>query len=287
MPRSVQEIQNDIAKVKAEIALKNKYMNGYSAPTSNRGWGAYFQGDKSVHQKALDDQTAWARALQQQEFQAAEADANRKLQEKIAEMNRQNTSMDKMDENMLMRNKAATKFNYAQKALEAAIKSGDAQEINKANMDLALAQHELDYYNKRTGFTDNTTNVNKAEETGNSETPEDKSAEEPVKTDVKVTEWKGIKTIKTDKEKADLENEIKLNPNFNQDPKLQDALNHIQSIVTDETKERNKKERAAKIKATITEWVNNPDPNKAIPEGFEPDWVDGKPTIRPIKDTKK
>ena len=283
MPRSVQEIQNDIAKVKAEIALKNKYMNGYSAPTSNRGWGAYFQGDKTVHQKALDDQTAWARALQQQEFQAAEAEENRKLQEKIAEMNRQNTSMDKMDENMHMRNKAATKYSYAQKALEAAIKSGDAQEINKANMDLALAQHDLDYYNKRTGFTGNASNDNKAEETGNSETPE---AKPQVKTEVNVTKWKGIKSIKTDKEKADIENEIKSHPNFDQDETLMDALNHIQSIVTDETKERNKKERAAKIKATITEWENNPDPNKPIPEGFEPDWVDGKPTIRP-KDTKK
>lgn len=88
MPRSIEEIQNDIAKVKAEIALKNKYMNGYSAPTSNRGWGAYFQGDRSVHQKALDEQTAWARALQQQEFQAAEADANRRLQESEGEANR-------------------------------------------------------------------------------------------------------------------------------------------------------------------------------------------------------
>jgi hypothetical protein len=98
MPRSVQEIQNDIAKVKAEIALKNKYMNGYSAPTSNRGWGAYFQGDKSVHQKALDDQTAWARALQQQEFQAAEAEENRKLQEKIASMNKGAAAEDRQNE---------------------------------------------------------------------------------------------------------------------------------------------------------------------------------------------
>ena len=90
MPRSIEEIQNDIAKVKAEIALKNKYMNGYSAPTSNRGWGAYFQGDKSVHQKALDEQTAWARALQQQEFQAAQAEENRRLQAAEAEANRKN-----------------------------------------------------------------------------------------------------------------------------------------------------------------------------------------------------
>lgn len=90
MPRSIEEIQNDIAKVKAEIALKNKYMNDYSAPTSNRGWGAYFQGDKTVHQKALDDQTAWARALQQQEFQAAEAQKNRDLQQAEADLNRKN-----------------------------------------------------------------------------------------------------------------------------------------------------------------------------------------------------
>lgn len=109
MPRSVQEIQNDIAKVKAEIALNNKYMNGYSAPTSNRGWGAYFQGDKSVHQKALDEQTAWARALQQQEFQAAEAQKNRdlqqaegylnrKMQEKIAGMNKTAAAEDRQNE---------------------------------------------------------------------------------------------------------------------------------------------------------------------------------------------
>lgn len=109
MPRSVEEIQNDIVKVKAEIALKNKYMNGYSAPTSNRGWGAYFQGDKSVHQKALDDQTAWARALQQQEFQAAQADENRRLQaaegeanrkmlEKTAKMNRSAAAEDRQNE---------------------------------------------------------------------------------------------------------------------------------------------------------------------------------------------
>lgn len=279
MPRSVQEIQNDIAKVKAEIALKNKYMNGYSAPTSNRGWGAYFQGDKSVHQKALDDQTAWARALQQQEFQAAEAEENRKLQEKIAEMNRQNTSMDKMDENMLMRNKAATRYSYAQKALEAAVKSGDAQEINKANMDLALAQHDLDYYNKRTGFTGNTSNVDKAEETGNSETPEAKPAEEPVKTDVKVTEWKGIKSIKTDKEKADLENEIKSNPNFNQDPKLQEAWNYIHGIETDETRERNRKERKKKYDSYASQYKT---PNGRIRPGSLQNLLDNDPEFKKL-----
>ena len=273
MPRSIEEIQNDIAKVKAEIALRNKYMNGYSAPTSNRGWGAYFQGDKSVHQKALDDQTAWARALQQQEFQAAEAEENRKLQEKIAEMNRQNTSMDKMDENMLMRNKAATKYSYAQKALEAAKNSGNQDEIDKATMDLALAQHELDYYNKRTGFISNTSNDNKAEETGNSETPEVKPTEVPVKTEVNVTKWKGIKSIKTDKEKADIENEIKSHPEFTKKEALMDALNYIHGIETDETKERNKKERKAKWDKgkTLTgydlrEWANSPEGKKLLKE---------------------
>lgn len=137
MPRSVQEIQNDIAKVKAEIALKNKYMNGYSAPTSNRGWGAYFQGDKSVHQKALDDQTAWARALQQQEFQAAEAEENRKLQEKIARIN---------GDKPVVKSEADIKR-------EAREKMRDQMELEQAQADYDAAMDALDSENPQTALT--------------------------------------------------------------------------------------------------------------------------------------
>lgn len=126
MPRSVQEIQNDIAKVKAEIALKNKYMNGYSAPTSNRGWGAYFQGDKSVHQKALDEQTTWANN-----------ELNRALQEKIARING---------------DKPAVK-SEADIKREAREKMRDQMELEQAQADYDAAMDALDSENPQTALT--------------------------------------------------------------------------------------------------------------------------------------
>ena len=126
MPRSVQEIQNDIAKVKAEIALKNKYMNGYSAPTSNRGWGAYFQGDKSVHQKDLDEQTTWANN-----------ELNRALQEKIARING---------------DKPAVK-SEADIKREAREKMRDQMELEQAQADYDAAMDALDSENPQTALT--------------------------------------------------------------------------------------------------------------------------------------
>ena len=125
MPRSVEEIQNDIAKVKAEIALKNKYMNGYAAPTSNRGWGAYFQGDKSVHQKALDEQTTWANN-----------DLNRALQEKLARIN-----SDKSE----VKSEADLKR-------EAREKMRDQMEYEQAQADYDAAMDALDSENPQTAL---------------------------------------------------------------------------------------------------------------------------------------
>lgn len=126
MPRSVEEIQNDIAKVKAEIALKNKYMNGYSAPTSNRGWGAYFQGDKSVHQKALDEQTTWANN-----------ELNRALQEKLARINS---------------DKPAVK-SEADLKREAREKMRDQMELEQAQADYDAAMDALDSENPQTALS--------------------------------------------------------------------------------------------------------------------------------------
>lgn len=126
MPRSVEEIQNDIAKVKAEIALKNKYMNGYAAPTSNRGWGAYFQGDKSVHQKALDEQTTWANN-----------ELNRALQEKIARIN-----SDKPE----VKSEADLKR-------EAREKMRDQMELEQAQADYDAAMDALDSDNPQTALS--------------------------------------------------------------------------------------------------------------------------------------
>lgn len=145
MPRSIEEIQNDIAKVKAEIALKNKYMNGYSAPTSNRGWGAYFQDDKTVHQKALDEQTAWARALQQQEFLAAQADENRRLQEAEGEANR------KMQEKIASMNKTAAAEDRREEAKlrleKLLIAKSDAERVGGDTRQLdAEINHLMDKY---------------------------------------------------------------------------------------------------------------------------------------------
>ena len=160
MPRSIAEIDNDIAKVKAEIALKNKYMNGYAAPTSNRGWGAYFQGDRTVHQKALDDQTAWARALEQQEFQAAQADENRRLQEAEGEANRKNAreiaSMNNsnIQDTQAINSRAQLEADLAQAEYDDAISRVDLDKpetilaAKKAALKLNYANSNLPYFDK-------------------------------------------------------------------------------------------------------------------------------------------
>lgn len=106
MPRSVAEIQAEIAKVKQEIAARDMYRQ----PRSQVGWATYVgTGDRGLLDAYQNREYQYNNMLKQQSFQAAEAALNRKfqeqeaiknrmLQEKIARMNRSAASEDRQNE---------------------------------------------------------------------------------------------------------------------------------------------------------------------------------------------
>lgn len=248
MPRSVAEIQAEIAKVKQEIAARDMYRQ----PQSRVGWATYVgTGDRGLLDAYQNREDQYNKMMKQQAFQAAEAALNRKFQEQENERNRQNAleltltnkslaNDEKLDDYMRQRNRAANTYSYAQAQLDAANKDGNKEAIDKATLDLALAKHDLDYYNKKVGYKE--PNTNNSTQTSN----EESNTVEPTKTDVSTTKWMNVKTINTEKEKNDILKEIDSHPNRKQDKSLQEAYDHINSIVTKEkrkqTEDNEKKE---------------------------------------------
>jgi hypothetical protein len=87
MPRSVAEIQAEIAKVKQEIAARDMYRQ----PQSQVGWGSYIvDGDRGMLDAYQNREDQYNKMMKQQAFQAAEAALNRKFQEAEAVKNREN-----------------------------------------------------------------------------------------------------------------------------------------------------------------------------------------------------
>lgn len=263
MGRSIEEIQADIARVKAEMALRNKYEQGFNQPQTRTGWSSYIvNGDRGLLDAYQNRENQWKNQMQQQDFQAKEADYNRKLQEKIAGMNKAAADVDKMDENMLNRNKAVVRYNYAKSALEAAKRSGIIDDEEKATMDLALAKHELEYWNKRVNYK--SPDISKKEQPASTpaqepvpegETPQSTETPTPAEpaptnsqeaTKVAIRRYNNINTIETEAEKKALLKEIKENPNWGQDSDLRDAYDHIDSIISKEQQKLNKAARKKK-----------------------------------------
>jgi hypothetical protein len=89
MSRSIEDIDRDIAQVKAEIALRNKYEQGFNQPQTRVGWSSYIAaGDPNVMKMYQDRENAYKNMMKQQEFQAEQNDLNRKNAEKLANMSR-------------------------------------------------------------------------------------------------------------------------------------------------------------------------------------------------------
>ena len=87
MPRSVAEIQAEIAKVKQEIATRDMYRQ----PQSRVGWASYVgNGDRGLLDAYQNREDQYNKMMKQQQFQAAEAALARKFQEAENERNRQN-----------------------------------------------------------------------------------------------------------------------------------------------------------------------------------------------------
>lgn len=146
MPRSVAEIQAEIAKVKQEIATRDMYRQ----PRTQVGWASYvgngdrglldaYQNREDQYNKMMKQQQFQAaeRALQlkhqqderlaQQAFQAAENERNRENAYNIAAMNKEDAASDKA----IARAKAADK-----ERLEAEIAQAEYDDaINKVDLD--------------------------------------------------------------------------------------------------------------------------------------------------------
>lgn len=87
MPRSVAEIQAEIAKVKQEIAARDMYRQ----PRTQVGWGSYIvDGDRGMLDAYQNREDQYNKLMKQQAFQAAEAALTRKFQEAENAKNRDN-----------------------------------------------------------------------------------------------------------------------------------------------------------------------------------------------------
>lgn len=95
MARSLEEIDADIAKVKAEMALRNKYTQGFNQPQTKVGWASYIiNNDRGLLDQYQTREDAWKKQIEQQLYQAAENEANRKNAKEIAGMSKANTKSD-------------------------------------------------------------------------------------------------------------------------------------------------------------------------------------------------
>lgn len=134
MARSLEEIDADIAKVKAEMALRNKYTQGFNQPHTKVGWASYIiNNDRGLLDQYQTREDAWKKQIEQQLYQAAENEANRKNAKEIAGMSKSSgsTSADRLEQ--------FAKFNrereIAEADYEAALENLDPNdEISKANV---------------------------------------------------------------------------------------------------------------------------------------------------------
>lgn len=150
MPRSIDEIKRDIDKVKQEMSARNQYMQGFNQPQTRVGWGSYIvNNDRGLLDAYQTREDAWKKALQQQEFQAAENKARLDNAKAIAEASKQAAAADKADEYMLNFNKANSALQFAREAYN---KDKGNPELKRAYED---AKSNYEYWGKKAGKVTN------------------------------------------------------------------------------------------------------------------------------------
>lgn len=266
MGRSIEEIQADIARVKAEMALRDKYEQGFNQPQTRTGWSSYIvTGDRGLLDAYQNRENQWKNQLQQQDYQAKEADYNRKLQEKIAAMNKSAADVDKKLADEHSYNNARTRYDYALRALKSIPKENLA-EREIAERDLALAEHELNYYSKKL-------NIDKPKTTetpkSNQEEPKPANREESKSVPVKLTDSKSIKRFKTRADrKAQADKLAEMDPD-GQNPEIQEEIIRINGLDTDEDKaaRKNKWNEGKKLTGfDFRKWKESKEGKKLIEE---------------------
>lgn len=153
MPRSLQEIDADIAQVKAEIALRDKYIQGFNQPQTKVGWGSYIvNNDRGLLDQYQNRENQWKNAIEQQLFQAEQNRLSRESAEKIAKMNKEDSYNDKAKAQVREREKEMLAAELAQAEYDDAITKVDLDKpetvlaARKAAIKLNYANRNLPYY---------------------------------------------------------------------------------------------------------------------------------------------
>lgn len=166
MGRSIEEIQADIARVKAEMALRNKYEQGFNQPQTKTGWSSYIvNGDRGLLDAYQNRENQWKNQMQQQGYQAAQNALNRKFQEEqgaenrnlqleIAKMNKSNADADAAIVKAREAKKTQLEADMAQADYDDAISKVDLDKpetilaAKKAALKLNYANSNLPYFDK-------------------------------------------------------------------------------------------------------------------------------------------
>lgn len=232
------QLNAEIDKVKKQLAARQFKYEEVPQPKTQVGWSSYIvNNDRGMLDKYQDAERNWY-TLKEQERHAKE----------LADKQREQQDMMNMDENMKNRSIAAINYQYAQQALKLD-NSRDPNVKNMLEQKLAEAKATLDYWNKRTGLTNNDVK---------------KELKDEVKTEVKATEEepKGTtlavditdmdmyisdkKKFTTIKEQQEFINKAKADPAYNTDANYRDKVNSLEAVKSIEAIKKADAENKAK-----------------------------------------
>lgn len=228
MPRSIEEIKADIARVQAQIAEQKQVPQ----PKTNVGWASYIMNDDP---HLLD-------MYQNAERQWNQMQEQNKLTKELAAQNRQEQQMYAMDDLMKQRTQAQAKLDTAELLLKSAKERRDNPDvIAKLEQDVAVNRAEVDWYNKRTGF------VPKPVEDTLKDNSQGTHKEEPPQStlDVDKAKWKNTKSFKTEQDKQNMLSTIRSQAAYSTDPELTDIENNLMKIPSEEAKKAAEEARKA------------------------------------------
>lgn len=217
------QLNAEIDKVKKQLAARQSKYEEVPQPKTQVGWSSYIvNNDRGMLDKYQDAERNWY-TLKEQERHAKE----------LADKQREQQDMMNMDENMKNRSIAAINYQYAQEALKRDT-TRDPATIAMLKQKEAEAKATLDYWNKRTGYTENN---------------DKKELKKEVKTEVKATEEEpngttsravdmadmdayisGKKKFATIKEQQEFIKKAKSDPSYNVEGDYRTKVNDIEAL---------------------------------------------------------
>lgn len=260
------KLDDEIAKVKAMIAERKAMYEGVPQPKTQVGWASYIaNNDRGMLDKYQDAERQWY-TLKEQERHAKELAYAQRIQQDLINM----------DDIMKNRAIAAANYQYAYAAREADTSKNKAVEA-MLDQKKAEAKAALDYWNKRAGFNpdgtkkeedppkDNSPKGNEEEQQQDEQNKQDeqnnKQEEQEVKTptantpaadsdgtttEVDISDYKAIKSIKTQADKDATLAKMEAHPAFNNNKQFRDEYNRIKAIIPKDKQAAAKAARRAK-----------------------------------------